>query len=97
LNGETDRVRKSHKSAIIAVDVRRFAHAINTDQVFGTHKAGPARLRITKGKLRLGSLGGPGFAVAGEMDFASMRPMPDAPKSAIVRRERDAVGGASGY
>src|SRR4029453_7705964 len=37
LNGETDRVRKSQKSAIIAVDVRRFGHAINTDQVFGTH------------------------------------------------------------
>ncbi len=27
------------KSAIIAVDVRRFGHAINTDEVFGTHKA----------------------------------------------------------
>jgi hypothetical protein len=38
LNGETDRVRKSQKSAIIAVDVRRFGHAINTDQVFGTHR-----------------------------------------------------------
>jgi hypothetical protein len=60
-----------------------------------TKQAGPARLRITKGKLRLGSLGGPGFAVAGEMDFASMRPMPDAPKVAIVRRERDAVGARS--
>jgi hypothetical protein len=60
-----------------------------------TKRAGPARLRITDGKLRLGSLGGPGFAVAGEMDFASMRPMPDAPKVAIVRRERDAVGARS--
>src|SRR5262249_5203212 len=38
LNGETDRVRKSQKSAIIAVDVRRFGRAINTDQVFGTHR-----------------------------------------------------------
>ena len=37
LNGETDRVRKSQKSAITAVDVRQFGHAINTDQVFGTH------------------------------------------------------------
>jgi len=37
LNGETDRVRKRQKSAIIAVDVRRFGHAINTDEVFGTH------------------------------------------------------------
>src|SRR6266480_2381781 len=38
LNGETDRVRKRKKSAIVAVDVRRFGHAINTDEVFGTHR-----------------------------------------------------------
>jgi hypothetical protein len=38
LNGETDRVRKRKKSAIIAVDVRRFGRAINTDEVFGTHR-----------------------------------------------------------
>ncbi len=44
---------------------------------------GPARLRIRDGKLALGSLGCPGFAVAGEMDFAAMRPMPAAPRSAI--------------
>src|SRR6059036_2038612 len=31
-------VRKRKKSAIIAVDVRRFGHAINTDEVFGTHR-----------------------------------------------------------
>jgi hypothetical protein len=37
LNGETDRLRKRQKSAIISVDVKRFGHAINTDQVFGTH------------------------------------------------------------
>ena len=45
---------------------------------------GPARLRIEQGQLALGSLACPGFAVAGEMDFASMRPMPTAPKGAIV-------------
>src|SRR5436305_1919251 len=39
LNGETDRVRKRQKSAIIAVDVRLFGHAINTDEVFGTHNS----------------------------------------------------------
>jgi hypothetical protein len=49
-----------------------------------TKQAGPARLRIANGTLRLGSLGGPGFAVAGETDFAAMRPMPDASKAAIV-------------
>src|SRR5437016_6262547 len=38
LNGETDKVRKRKKSAIIAVDVRRFGHAINTDEVLGTHR-----------------------------------------------------------
>ena len=45
---------------------------------------GPARLRIVKGRLQLGSLGCPGFAVAGKMDFASMRPMPAAPTGAIL-------------
>lgn len=45
---------------------------------------GPARLRIEKGQLRLASLGCAGFAVAGTMDFASMRPMPAAPKTALV-------------
>jgi hypothetical protein len=45
---------------------------------------GPARLRIDKGELRLGSLACAGFAVAGEMDFASMRAMPPAPKGAIL-------------
>jgi hypothetical protein len=29
--------RTCRKSAIIAVDVRRFGHAINMDEVFGTH------------------------------------------------------------
>jgi hypothetical protein len=44
---------------------------------------GPVRLRITDGKLALGSLACPGFAVAGELDFASMRPMAPAPRAAI--------------
>ena len=35
----------------------------------------PARLRADGGKLALGSLRGPGFAVAAEMDFKSMKPM----------------------
>ncbi len=34
-----------------------------------------ARLVIDNGKLALGSLGCPGFAVAADMDFAAMRPM----------------------
>jgi hypothetical protein len=37
LNGEANRVRKNQSSAIIAVDVRRFGHVINKDEVFGTH------------------------------------------------------------
>ena len=41
-----------------------------------TDPAGPARLRIKDGRLALGSLACPGFAVAADMDFASMRPMP---------------------
>jgi transposase InsO family protein len=39
LNGETKRIRKKQSSATIAADVRRFAYLINTDRVFGTHKA----------------------------------------------------------
>ncbi len=47
--------------------------------------AGPARLRIEGGKLALGSLACPGFAVAADMDFAAMRPMP-APQAGGSRR-----------
>lgn len=46
----------------------------------------PARLRIADGAVSLGSLSGPGFAVAAEMDFAAMRPMPEAPSQRIVGR-----------
>jgi hypothetical protein len=35
----------------------------------------PARLKAAGGRLALGSLGGPGFAVGAEMDFKSMKPM----------------------
>jgi hypothetical protein len=35
----------------------------------------PARLKARGGKLALGSLDGPGFAVGAEMDFKSMKPM----------------------
>jgi hypothetical protein len=45
---------------------------------------GPARLRIDDGRLRLGSLGCPGFAVAGDTDFASLRPMPAPPVGRIA-------------
>jgi hypothetical protein len=47
-------------------------------------KDAPARLRIDKGQLRIGSLDCDGFAVAGAPDFSSMRPMPAAPKGAIA-------------
>jgi len=46
--------------------------------------AGPARLRVQEGRLALGSLASPGFAVAADMDFASMRPMPQAPSGPIA-------------
>jgi hypothetical protein len=36
----------------------------------------PARLKARGGKLALGSLVVPGFAVGAEMDFQSMKPMP---------------------
>ena len=45
---------------------------------------GPARLRIEHGRLALGSLACPGFAVAADMDFAAMRPMAAAPKGRMA-------------
>ena len=48
---------------------------------------GPARLRIAEGRLSIGSLDCPGFAVGGALDFASMRPMPAAPREAIGRSQ----------
>ena len=46
---------------------------------------GPARLRIAEGRLSIGSLDCPGFAVAAALDFASMRPMPVAPREPVGR------------
>lgn len=45
---------------------------------------GPARLRIDNGRLQLGSLGRPGFAVAADMDFASLQPMRKPPGGRIA-------------
>ncbi len=39
----------------------------------------PARLKVSNGRLALGSLECPGFAVGAELDFAALRPMPAAP------------------
>jgi hypothetical protein len=47
--------------------------------------AGPARLRIAEGRLSIGSLDCPGFATAAGLDFASMRPMPAAPREPVGR------------
>jgi hypothetical protein len=54
-------------------------------------KKGPARLRIEEGRLSIGSLDCPGFAVNAPLDFASMRPMPATPREAIGRSR--AAGG----
>lgn len=43
----------------------------------------PARLRARGGKLALGSLGCPGFAVGVDLDFKALRPMPDAPQDRL--------------
>jgi hypothetical protein len=45
--------------------------------------AGPARLIIRGGRLDLGSLDRPGFAVSAEPDFAAMSPMPPAPQRPV--------------
>ncbi len=49
-------------------------------------ESGPARLRIRDGRLALGSLDQPGFAVGAAMDFGSMRTMPPALRDVIGRR-----------
>jgi hypothetical protein len=49
-----------------------------------SRSSGPARLRIDAGRLQLGSLGCPGFAVAAGTDFASLRRMPAAPTGPIA-------------
>jgi len=46
-------------------------------------ETGPARLRIVDGRVRIGSLERPGFAVGADMDFGSMRPMPAAPRGVV--------------
>ncbi len=46
--------------------------------------AGRARLIIDNGNIALGSLACPGFAVAADMDFAAMRPMPAAPAGRLT-------------
>lgn len=51
---------------------------------------GPARLRIVDGRLALGSLDAPGFAVGAALDFDSMRAMPAAPRGAIGRQRASA-------
>src|SRR5271166_5662322 len=38
LNGEANSLKRKHSSATIAVDVKRFSHQINADEVFGTHR-----------------------------------------------------------
>lgn len=43
----------------------------------------PARLRARGGKLALGSLACPGFAVGADLDFNAMRPMPATPKERL--------------
>jgi hypothetical protein len=45
---------------------------------------GPARLRIERGELMLGSLACPGFAVAADMNFSSLRTMSAAPAGRIA-------------
>jgi transposase InsO family protein len=54
LNDEANRLRKRQKSAIIRVDVKRFGHAINTDEVFGTHNPLWGAPRIHGEVLKLG-------------------------------------------
>ena len=55
------------------------AHSALYEKLPGT----PARLRAQGGKLALGSLACPGFAVGADLNFNAMRPMPAAPKERL--------------
>jgi L-alanine-DL-glutamate epimerase-like enolase superfamily enzyme len=50
----------------------------------------PARLRVVDGRVALGSLDAPGFAVSADMDFSAMTPMPAPPTGRI-----EPAGGAA--
>jgi hypothetical protein len=61
-----------------------------------TKAGGPARLRISEGRLSIGSLDCPGFAVNAALDFASMRRMPAAPCGPIGQAPAEAGASATG-
>ena len=63
-------------------------------ELYATSPGHPVRLRITDGALSRGSLARPGFAVGAEMDFASMRPMPAAPKGRIIGAKQQGANAA---
>jgi hypothetical protein len=72
------------------IDGMSFASEAEQASFAGAHpdlyerSSGPARLRIDRGTLQLGSLSCPGFAVAGKTDVASLRAMAPAPKGRIA-------------
>ena len=72
------------------IDGMSFAPEVEQAVFAGAHpdlyerSGGPARLRIDNGRLQLASLGCPGFAVAADMDFASLRPMAAPPTGRIA-------------
>jgi hypothetical protein len=55
LNGETSRATQRQNSAIIVADVRRFAHVINTDGVFGTRTTLVSVLARVRAGIRINS------------------------------------------
>jgi hypothetical protein len=76
------------------IDGMSFAPAAEQDAFASAHpdlyyktEGAPARLRVVEGRVALGSLDRPGFAVDAEMDFSAMRPMPPAPKERIPGAE----------
>jgi hypothetical protein len=67
-----------------APEAEQAAFANAHPDLYSRSGGGPARLRIENGRLRLGSLGCPGFAVAADIDFASLRRMPAPPATRIA-------------
>ena len=94
LLGLSDVERNAHHfidGMVFAPEAEQQAFVSAHPDLYAKEEGRPARLRVTAGRLMLGSLGVPGFAVGAEMDFSSMKPMRAAPTERIV----PVSGGAS--
>lgn len=67
-----------------ASDAEQNAFLAAHPELYERQTGKPARLKVKDGALALDSLGCPGFAVGVDLDFAALRPMPDAPRERLM-------------